>query len=164
MSFKLERWILRLSLKLQLVRVATVWSCGVTPGAGMPAGDTRIANALEKKRAGEIGVICGWEKEGQWVLHLGRRISSHPEFTCLLFKPIHQKDTRWKCVTADLQNLLVSGSSCIWARPHLLPDHTDCRTRWVVFCQLSARTLAAGAVNAQCYGFPGLFIQNSACL
>lgn len=164
MSFKLEQWILRLSLKLQLVAVAKLWSCGVTPRAGLPAGDTHIANALEKKRAAEIGVTCGWEKEGQQVLDLGRRISSHPEFPWSVFEPIRQKDTRRKRVTPDQQNQLVSRSSCIWGRPHLLWDHTDCRTRQSVFCQLSARALGAGALNAQCFGLPGLFVQNSAYL
>lgn len=68
MTFKLERWILRLSLKLQLVAVAKLWSCGVTPGAGLPAGDTHIANTLEKKRAGEMGSLVGGRRKGSGCL------------------------------------------------------------------------------------------------
>lgn len=74
--------LLRLNLKLKLAHMANFCSSVVTPGARVPAGDCNAAVSLEKDRAGEIGVMCEWGKDGQGMLDQGRGgLSSHPEFT-----------------------------------------------------------------------------------
>lgn len=114
-----------------------------------------------KRKELERCVICEWGNKGQGMLDPGRGVVISPW--------IHLITLNLYIRNIKAEELCDSGSAkspCFrqfmylsWTS-HLLWDHTDCRTLWIIFCRFKCTvTLAAGTLNAQCYLLAGLFFK-----